>query len=295
MNAENEADQHFGAGALEHFSWKDMLDLYTCTECGRCQTHCPAYNTGKPLSPKTLITDLRDLAYENLAGGYAAHEARRARGRGVWSRSGGQRRRDVDERRSSSRERCTIVPGTLPAVVALARRRSAAVGARRRDAPAHRRHHPRGDALVVHDVRRVHGPVPGAHRARSEDPGHAPPPRARRVAHAEAGGDRRCATSRTSPTRMGCRISHAPTGRRTSDIAFVADKPDAEYLYWVGCAASFDERAQHDRRRTVEDPQGGRASTSPSSAPRRSAPATPRDGSATSTCSRSARRRTSRC
>ena len=77
MNAESEADQHFGAGALEHFSWKDTLDLYTCTECGRCQTHCPAYNTGKPLSPKTLITDLRDLAYENLAGGYAAtkHDA----------------------------------------------------------------------------------------------------------------------------------------------------------------------------------------------------------------------------
>ena len=81
MNAENEADQHFGAGALEQFSWKDMLDLYTCTECGRCQTHCPAYNTGKPLSPKTLITDLRDLAYENLAGGYAAttHDAHVAR------------------------------------------------------------------------------------------------------------------------------------------------------------------------------------------------------------------------
>ena len=42
MNAESEADQHFGPVTLEHFSWKDMLDLYTCTECGRCQTHCPA-------------------------------------------------------------------------------------------------------------------------------------------------------------------------------------------------------------------------------------------------------------
>src|SRR5450631_4466202 len=77
MNAESETDQHFGPITLEHFSWKDMLDLSTCTECGRCQTHCPAYNTGKPLSPKTLITDLRDLAYENLAGGYTAtkHDA----------------------------------------------------------------------------------------------------------------------------------------------------------------------------------------------------------------------------
>ena len=64
---------HFGASKLEHFAWKDVLDLYTCTECGRCQTHCPAYNTGKPLSPKTLITDLRDLVYEDVAGGYAAH------------------------------------------------------------------------------------------------------------------------------------------------------------------------------------------------------------------------------
>lgn len=42
------------------FSWKDMLDLYSCTECGRCQSVCPAYASGLPLSPKTLITDLRD-------------------------------------------------------------------------------------------------------------------------------------------------------------------------------------------------------------------------------------------
>jgi Fe-S oxidoreductase len=77
MNSEDEADQHFGPASLEHFSWKDMLDLYTCTECGRCQTHCPAYNTGKVLSPKTLITDLRDHLYENIGGGYAAtrHDA----------------------------------------------------------------------------------------------------------------------------------------------------------------------------------------------------------------------------
>ena len=72
MNAEDEADQHFGAGDAQSLLLEGMLDLYTCTECGRCQTHCPAYNTGKPLSPKTLITDLRDRAYENLAGGFAA-------------------------------------------------------------------------------------------------------------------------------------------------------------------------------------------------------------------------------
>jgi Fe-S oxidoreductase len=72
MSAPDESDRHFGAAALEHFSWKDVLDLYSCTECGRCQSHCPAYLTGKVLSPKTLITDLRDAAYEQLKGGYDA-------------------------------------------------------------------------------------------------------------------------------------------------------------------------------------------------------------------------------
>jgi len=49
-----------GAGKVEDFSWKAMLDFSTCTECGRCQSQCPAWNTGKPLSPKLIIMDLRD-------------------------------------------------------------------------------------------------------------------------------------------------------------------------------------------------------------------------------------------
>ncbi|MHB1549324.1 MAG: 4Fe-4S dicluster domain-containing protein, partial [Acidimicrobiales bacterium] len=50
----------FGAGRIEDFSWKQLLDLATCTECGRCQSQCPAWNTGKPLSPKLFIMGLRD-------------------------------------------------------------------------------------------------------------------------------------------------------------------------------------------------------------------------------------------
>ncbi|ORW93771.1 (Fe-S)-binding protein [Mycolicibacter terrae] len=53
-------DAVFGRGKIEDFSWKGMLDFATCTECGRCQSQCPAWNTGKPLSPKLLIMDLRD-------------------------------------------------------------------------------------------------------------------------------------------------------------------------------------------------------------------------------------------
>jgi len=53
----------FGLGKVEDLTWKGMLDLGTCTECGRCQSQCPAWATGKPLSPKMLILDLRDHAF----------------------------------------------------------------------------------------------------------------------------------------------------------------------------------------------------------------------------------------
>ena len=63
----------FGAGKIEDFSWKGWLDFTTCTECGRCQSQCPAWNTGKPLSPKLLIMSLRDHSHAKapylLAGG----------------------------------------------------------------------------------------------------------------------------------------------------------------------------------------------------------------------------------
>ena len=53
-------DAEFGRGKIEDFTWKGNLDFATCTECGRCQSQCPAWNTGKPLSPKLVIMDLRD-------------------------------------------------------------------------------------------------------------------------------------------------------------------------------------------------------------------------------------------
>ncbi len=61
MDMENvDEDTVFGVGEIGHFTWKQMLDFATCTECGRCQSACPAWNTDKPLSPKLLIMGLRD-------------------------------------------------------------------------------------------------------------------------------------------------------------------------------------------------------------------------------------------
>ncbi|MFD0557489.1 Fe-S oxidoreductase [Stackebrandtia endophytica] len=63
----------FGVGQVEQFTWKGLLDFTTCTECGRCQSQCPAWNTDKPLSPKLLVMDLRDHLYAKapylMAGG----------------------------------------------------------------------------------------------------------------------------------------------------------------------------------------------------------------------------------
>ncbi|MEU5837566.1 (Fe-S)-binding protein [Streptomyces diacarni] len=73
LDDDNEEEVRFGASQVEDFSWKGILDFSTCTECGRCQSQCPAWNTGKPLSPKLLIMSLRDHAHAKapylLAGG----------------------------------------------------------------------------------------------------------------------------------------------------------------------------------------------------------------------------------
>lgn len=62
-----------GASAIEHFTWKQLLDLEACTECGRCQAACPAWLSGTPLSPKGLVLDLRDhLRARPDSGGSAA-------------------------------------------------------------------------------------------------------------------------------------------------------------------------------------------------------------------------------
>ena len=60
---ELDEDAALGVGKVEDFTWKGLLDFTTCTECGRCQDQCPAWNTEKPLSPKLLMMALRDHAH----------------------------------------------------------------------------------------------------------------------------------------------------------------------------------------------------------------------------------------
>ena len=60
LDFESENTEQFGITRIEELSWKHLLDLHTCTECGRCDVFCPALNSGKPLSPKQFTVDLRD-------------------------------------------------------------------------------------------------------------------------------------------------------------------------------------------------------------------------------------------
>ncbi|MFO7526056.1 MAG: (Fe-S)-binding protein [Ignavibacteriaceae bacterium] len=59
LDLEDENADQFGASDIEHLSWKQLLDGYSCTECGRCTDACPANNVGKTLSPRKIIVDIR--------------------------------------------------------------------------------------------------------------------------------------------------------------------------------------------------------------------------------------------
>ncbi len=69
-------EQRFGVSEIGQFSWKDLLDGFSCTECGRCQDLCPAHNTGKALNPRRIIHDIKINLLANGPAGEAGGKAR---------------------------------------------------------------------------------------------------------------------------------------------------------------------------------------------------------------------------
>src|SRR5439155_16415586 len=63
-NIDFEKTESFGVNALADYTWKDLLDLDACTECGRCTSVCPANAVGKELSPRDIVLQLRDLMHQ---------------------------------------------------------------------------------------------------------------------------------------------------------------------------------------------------------------------------------------
>jgi Fe-S oxidoreductase len=186
FESEDEAAMRFGAGTVADLTWKQMLDAMSCTECGRCQDVCPAFATGKELSPKLLVMGIRDQLF---AEGHAA---------------------------LAGESLSPLVPNAVTDDVVWD---CVTCGACVHECPVSIEHI---DHIV--DLRRnlvmVESRLPGDTESMLRD--------------VERGGN--------------------PWGKPQSERASWADGLDVrvlepgdrppEYLYWVGCAASFDERAR---------------------------------------------------
>jgi Fe-S oxidoreductase len=184
-----EEEMRFGAATVPDLTWKQMMDTFSCTECGRCQDVCPAWNTGKELSPKLLIMGLRDQVFAE----------------------GPKLLRDV-----AAFEPSPLVPNAVTDNVVWD---CVTCGACVEECPVSIEH---VDHIV--DLRRNLVMVD------SRFPGEAEP----MLRDVERAGNPwgRAQTERADwAAQLGVRILEP-------------GEPAPEVLYWVGCAASFDERAR---------------------------------------------------
>jgi Fe-S oxidoreductase len=185
--AEEATAARVGYARLGHFSWKDYLDFYTCTECGRCSDNCPAFITGKLLSPKQLTLDLRDRLY-------AKHEGPKdlvpeiIKPEVLWACTTCR----------ACEEQCPVNISYVDKIVQMRRN------------------------LVT---------------IRGEFPSELQKP----FTGMETNGN-------------PWNLARVDRGAWTDglDVKRMSDKPDAEVLFWVGCAASYDDRAKKIARATAE-------------------------------------------
>ena len=214
-------DASLGVGKVEDFTWKGLLDFTSCTECGRCQSQCPAWNTGKPLSPKLVIMDLREHAYAKAPYLQAAESARAA----------------LPEATQTEAARPLVgpikvtdgVPGVIDPDVLWS---CTTCGACVQQCPVDIEH---VDHIL--DMRRFEVMMS------AEFP-------------TELNGLFKGLESKGNPWNL------SPRGRMdwAKDLSFnvpvvgedVADLSEVEYLFWVGCAGAYEDRAQKTTRAVAE-------------------------------------------
>ena len=217
-----EREEPVGYNKITDLSWKQMLDLYTCTECGRCSDNCPAYTTGKKLSPKHLTLALRDHLYasegrlitdlgvgdpqkpaakaeEGEAGKEVLHTNPPAPEGGYWTTGA-----DVD-----------LVPNIIDPEVIWA---CTSCRACEEQCPV----------MITYVDKIVQ-----MRRDQVMIKNEFPPDLQKPFRGMETNGN---------PWNLSAmdRANWADG----LDIPFLTDKPDAQVLYWVGCAASYDDRAK---------------------------------------------------
>ncbi len=216
-----ERGETLGIKRIDQFSWKSILDFYTCTECGRCSDHCPATRTGKKLSPKHFTIDLRNFLYEHENALVASAQPAPSPPAG-----------DAAETPAASSDDSTIshgphlrdlIEGVIDPEVLWA---CTTCRACEQECPVFISY---VDKIV--DMRRY------LVMERSEFPGELQ--QAFQMLESTANPWGFPAEDRTKWTEG-------------LDIPTIADKPDAEYIFWSGCMPSYDERAKKVTRATVE-------------------------------------------
>lgn len=184
----------FGAGTIGDLTWKEMVDSFSCTECGRCQDVCPAYATGKTLSPKLLIMGIRDQVFAEGPNLLAGGELSPIVGNGVPEESVW----DCVTCGACVHE-CPVSIEHVDHIVDL-----------RRDLVMMQSSFPQESESMLRDVERVGNPWGK--------------PQGDRASWAEG---------------LGVRVA-------------LEGEPAPEILYWVGCAAAYDERARTAAESTVK-------------------------------------------
>ena len=204
IDMENMTDETvFGVGKAEDFTWKQLLDGFTCTECGRCQSVCPAWNTGKALNPKQLMMWSRDNLFD----------------RGPFI---------LDEAKAGTEEPpVELVPNVFSEEFLWS---CVTCGACVQECPVDIEH---VDAIV--DMRRYQVMMESKF-----------PP--------EAGVMLRNLENSGNPWGASAQERLAWAKGIEDDIVIVNGRipPDTEYLYWVGCAGAFDDRAKKAVRAFAE-------------------------------------------
>jgi Fe-S oxidoreductase len=202
-----------GVARIEHFSWKSILDFYTCTECGRCSDNCPAHRTGKILSPKHLTLALRDHLYgreEELVEGQK-------------KANGGAPSADGAANAELAIRAVNLVPEVIHPDVLWA---CTTCRACEEQCP-----------VLISYVDKIIDMRRNLVMVRSEFP------------H-ELGRPFQAMESNGNPWNLS-RMDRAGWADGLG-IATMTDKPQAPVLFWVGCAASYDERAKKIARATAK-------------------------------------------
>lgn len=200
---EMEETGRVGVGALEHFDQGQLLELDACVSCGRCEDACPAFEAGKPLSPRDVVQDLR--SHMNMAGPV------------LLARAGDKSGASAEDDGIADLHGGIIAEETLWACTTCSACTSAC---------------PIGISPVgmITDMRRFligEGKLRGAPAASLQK-------------------------TQRSGNPWGAPAEDRFEWAKGLDVATVAENPDFEILYWVGCAASYDRRIQKVARSVVQ-------------------------------------------